>query len=144
MQTAKIIVNAIFILVLLITPAAVAMNHPEWSQDLFIGTILLGPFIVCFLLLDWYNMHLSDTLKGCMTAIGLFSTTIVLIAFYNAKFGSIPSAQLLHLDSKTLSQFKFGRLFFGCIGGLLAAVISIPRVLILRVLESFNERHDSA
>ncbi len=144
-QTAKHIVNTIIMAVCLITPGIVAMAHLEWSQDMFVGMILLGPFLVCFLLLDWYRTHLSESLAGCISGIGMFSFTMLLIIIYNSIFCSIPVSRWIHLESNILKQMSFRLVFVGCIGGTFAAIISIPRIFIFRFLEtSFHiQRRDS-
>ncbi len=138
MRTAKHIINAIIIMVCLITPGTVAIAHHEWSQDMFVGIILLGPFLVCFLLLDWYHTHLSESLAGCVSVIGMCSLIVLLIIIYNSIFCSIPVSKWMHLDITILNRMSLLIVFVACIGAAFAAIISIPRIFLFQLLRSLS------
>lgn len=125
------LINLGFILFFFIFPFIFCLYFIEHTAL----TIIVCFLIAAFLIVDWYHLHLTDSVKDCfkylLFSIGiiLVSSIILYIVFDTVFWNFNPT----DVSKSEITRYLF-QVLIGSFGILAACIISIPRLMILKIL----------
>lgn len=138
-------VNILFLSVVFIFPFALCLRLPNLSNGGVAGVIAGCWLLGAFLFADWYYWHMTDTFKGCLSAIAMGLLAAGLSLFIESLMSGTTLSQLLimngnawHENKLILKFYLTGIALIGC------GIFSIPRILFIRLFAKNETQMDTS
>lgn len=128
------IVNIIFLGLIVASPVIYSIKAPSLPNDV-VGLILFATFILGIVIFaDWYHIYFTNTYKSIFlafaTGISVSIVSIVAASFFSEN----KIIELLSLQNESWEGSKgFFKLFITGSGIACSAIISIPRLFLIRL-----------
>jgi hypothetical protein len=127
-------VNILFLSFVFIFPFALCLHLSNLSNGGVAGVVAGCWLLGAILFADWYHWHLTDTFKGCLSAITIGMLAAGLSLFIESLMSGTTLSHLLEMSGNAWHESRLTLKFYltgiGLIG---CGIFSIPRILLIRL-----------
>jgi hypothetical protein len=132
------VVNVLFIAIVFVAPIGYCLSNPSIPIEVGTGVIMLSFFLGAIAITDWYGPRFSNSLQGILLFIafgGMAALVIATVASWKSGVAFIDVALFKTYDGWDGSR-RLLRMYAVSIGALFLGIVSLPRLLLLRIVAS--------